>query len=89
MLPKYKKKDPDRGRKLFKTIIFKPRKYNIKRKTPIGDGNDKLKFLCELQRYNIKRKTPTGDGNTGVSTGTLDQSKIKRKTPIGDGNALY
>ena len=42
----YKKKDPDRGRKLAgSSILTVDSNINIKRKTPIGDGNNHVKTL--------------------------------------------
>ena len=58
-----KKKDPDRGRKLLCHADINQVNHQIKRKTPIGDGNTK-KLLVVKTKKEIKRKTPIGDGNS-------------------------
>ena len=57
-----KKKDPDRGRKLLVLSLYIFTPPEIKRKTPIGDGNS-ASFCLHHPYFQIKRKTPIGDGN--------------------------
>ena len=85
--PVYKKKDPDRGRKLFKAIVFKPSE-NIKRKTPIGDGNRSNPLRYKKGEDIYKKKDPDRGRKRSHPTilSTSGNLYIKRKTPIGDGN---
>ena len=60
---------------------------NIKRKTPIGDGN----FVITLfVFYHLYKKKDPDRGLKPVATKLISflHKHIKRKTPIGDGNNL-
>ena len=60
----FKNQNPARGRKPSATKKFASCGFNLRTRTPQGDGNHLRLCVLSRSRNNLRTRTPQGDGNT-------------------------